>query len=48
MASRLISVWRTKTGNNTDTYARRLVSGSTVTNRREKKTQNMSDKHCKK
>lgn len=44
----LISRWRTKTRNNTDTYARRLDSGRTVTNWREKKTQNMSDKHYKK
>ena len=48
MAGRLVSVWGTKTGNNTDTYARRLDCGRTVTNWKEKKTQNMSDKHYKK
>jgi hypothetical protein len=48
MADTLISLWRTKTRNNTDTYARISDSGRTVTNRREKKTQNMSDKHYKK
>ena len=47
-ADTLISSWRTKTRNNTNTYARGLDSGHTVPNWQENTTQNMSDKHYKK